>query len=294
MEMSANEQAQWAGHLQTPVLFNHHTPIEINSSSIQHVDLNPVRSTPKALANEERVLILTPLRNAAPYIEQHFDLLSQLTYPHRLIDLAFLVGDSTDDTLAVLAMELERIQSRTDNIPFNSVMIVEKDFGVTLSQDVEDRHGFAAQGPRRKAMGRARNFLLSAAMKPEHSWVYWRDVDIKDSPSKIIEDFVAHDRDILVPSKLLQSQKGIFVPNDKQTSGSIAMKMAEISKDASITTLGKSRRLAGSCQTRSIEMLCSQKVRKTLDCEIYARTSADWERRLQGIQDRSNIHGPYG
>ncbi|KAI7218435.1 putative ANP1 protein [Hortaea werneckii] len=200
MEMSATEQAQWAGHLQTPVLFNHHTPIEINSSSIQHVDLNPVRSTPKALANEERVLILTPLRNAAPYIEQHFDLLSQLTYPHRLIDLAFLVGDSTDDTLAVLAMELERIQSRTDNIPFNSVMIVEKDFGVTLSQDVEDRHGFAAQGPRRKAMGRARNFLLSAAMKPEHSWVYWRDVDIKDSPSKIIEDFVAHDRDILVPN----------------------------------------------------------------------------------------------
>ncbi|RMX93403.1 hypothetical protein D0868_12877 [Hortaea werneckii] len=200
MEMSANEQAQWAGHLQTPVLFNHHTPIEINSSSIQHVDLNPVRSTPKALANEERVLILTPLRNAAPYIEQHFDLLSQLTYPHRLIDLAFLVGDSTDDKLAVLAMELERIQSRTDNIPFNSVMIVEKDFGVTLSQDVEDRHGFAAQGPRRKAMGRARNFLLSAAMKPEHSWVYWRDVDIKDSPSKIIEDFVAHDRDILVPN----------------------------------------------------------------------------------------------
>jgi hypothetical protein len=26
-------------------------------------------------------------------------------------------------------------------------------------------------------------------------------VDIQDSPSKIIEDFVAHDRDILVPSK---------------------------------------------------------------------------------------------
>lgn len=201
MEMSANEQAQWAGHLQTPVIFNHHEPIEINSSSIKRVDLNPITSTPKALANEERVLILTPLRNAAPYIEQHFDLLSQLTYPHRLIDLAFLVGDSEDDTLAVLAMELERIQSRTDNMPFNSAMIVEKDFGVTLSQDVEDRHGFAAQGPRRKAMGKARNYLLSAAMKPEHSWVYWRDVDIKDSPSKIIEDFVAHDRDVLVPSE---------------------------------------------------------------------------------------------
>lgn len=202
MQMSATEQAQWAGHQQTPVIFNHHAPIEINSSSIQRVNLNNVASTPKAVLNEERVLILTPLRDAAPYLETHFDLLSQLTYPHRLIDLAFLVGNSKDDTLAKLAMELERVQSRTDNVAFGSVMIVEKDFEeVQTAQTVEERHGFAAQGPRRMAMGKARNFLLSAALKPEHSWVYWRDVDIVDSPSKIIEDFVAHDRDILVPSK---------------------------------------------------------------------------------------------
>lgn len=198
--MTPNEQAEWSGRLQTPVIFNHHAPIEINSPTIQRVDLNPIHSTTKPVSNEERILILTPLRNAAPYIEKSFDLLTQLTYPHNLIDLAFLVGDSTDDTLAVLSIELERIQSRTDNIPFRSATIIEKDFGVTLSQNVEDRHGFAAQGPRRKAMGRARNYLLSAALKPEHSWVYWRDVDIVDSPSKIIEDFIAHDRDVLVPS----------------------------------------------------------------------------------------------
>lgn len=201
MQMTPNEQAQWAGHLQTPVIFNHHEPIEINSSTIEHIDLNPITSTPNGITKEERVLILTPLRDAAYYIEQHFILISQLTYPHHLIDLAFLVGDSTDDTLAVLAMELERVQTRTDKVPFNSVKIIQKDFGVTLGQNVEDRHGFAAQGPRRKAMGRARNYLLSAALKPEHSWVYWRDVDIKDSPSKILEDFMAHDRDILVPSE---------------------------------------------------------------------------------------------
>ncbi len=201
MHMTANEQAQWAGHLQTPVIFNHHAPIEVNSSTIERIDLNPINSTTKPLLNEERVLILTPLRNAGPYIPQHFDLLTQLTYPHHLIDLAFLVGDSDDDTLGILAAELERVQSRTDSVPFRSAKIVQKDFGVTLSQSVEDRHGFAAQGPRRKAMGRARNYLLSAAMQPEHSWVYWRDVDIKDSPKKIIEDFIAHDRDVLVPSE---------------------------------------------------------------------------------------------
>lgn len=247
MQMTPNEQAQWAGHLQTPVIFNHHAPIEINSSSIQRVDLNPIRSTTKAVTNEERVLIVTPLRNAAPYIEMHFDHLSQLTYPHHLIDLAFLVGDSTDDTLAVLAMELERTQSRLDKVPFHSAMIVEKDFGVTLSQSVQDRHGFAAQGPRRKAMGKARNYLLSAALKPEHSWVYWRDVDIKDSEKEIIEDFVAHDRDVLVPSACpsVWNRMSRKLTN-LQMFGSIATRMDAISRGDSTTIRGRSLTLGES------------------------------------------------
>jgi hypothetical protein len=200
MQMTPNEAVDWNAHLQTPVIFNHHEPLMVNSSTIKHVDLNPIQSTPKAVTNEERVLILTPLRDAAPYLPKYFDLLVDLTYPHHLIDLGFLVGDSSDDTLAVLSAELDRIQKQTDNVPFNSVLIVEKDFGAVTSQSVEERHGFEAQAPRRKLMARARNYLLSAALKPEHSWVYWRDSDIVDSPKKILEDFVAHNRDIIVPS----------------------------------------------------------------------------------------------
>lgn len=208
LEMSSNEFIRWNQHLQTPVLFNNHQPYEVNSSTIQRIDLNPIHSTPRALLNEERILILTPLRDAAPYLIKYFDLLTDLTYPHHLIDLAFLVGDSTDDTLVVLSSELNRVQQQTDGIPFHSVTIVEKNFGdAEYSQDVESRHGFKAQGPRRKLMGKARNYLLSAALKPEHSWVYWRDVDIVDSPKKILEDFVAHDRDILVPSMYSLQQR---------------------------------------------------------------------------------------
>ena len=199
-DMTINEMVSWNRHLQTPLLFNHHEPYEVNSTTIQRIDLNPIHSTTRAISNQERVLILTPLRDAAPYLIKYFDLLSDVTYPHDLIDLAFLVGDSTDDTLAVLASELNRIQQRTDKIPFHSALIVQKDFGSILKMDVEERHGFAAQGPRRKAIGRARNYLLYTALKPEHSWVYWRDVDIVDSPRKILEDFMAHDKDVLVPS----------------------------------------------------------------------------------------------
>jgi hypothetical protein len=204
MQMSTNEAVEWNAHMQTPVIFNHHEALVINESTITRVDLNAIESTRNAATNEERVLILTPLRDAAFFLPQYFDLLSALTYPHHLIDLGFLVGDSTDDTLAVLALELARIQKSGDSLikPFNSVLIVEKDFGASTSQSVAERHGFAAQAPRRKIMARARNYLLSAALKPEHSWVYWRDSDIKDSPAKIIEDFTAHNRDIIVPSEI--------------------------------------------------------------------------------------------
>ena len=183
MEMTPNEASEWHG-TQTPVLFNHHIPLDVNASSIGHIDLNPIKSTRKAVQNGERVLILTPLRDGSPYISKYFELLSQLSYPHSLIDLAFLVGDSDDTT-------------------FRSAQIIQKDFGVTHGQDVEDRHSFAAQGPRRKAIGRARNYLLYTALRPDHSWVYWRDVDIWDSPKPILEDLIAHDQDIIVPSKFL-------------------------------------------------------------------------------------------
>ncbi|KAG6016145.1 hypothetical protein E4U43_004146 [Claviceps pusilla] len=200
IDMSQNEYARWNAHMQTPVIFNHHAPLTVDAATIQNIDLNPIKSTRKAVANEEKVLLLTPLKDAAPYLSKYFELLAELTYPHHLIDIAFLVSDSKDDTLAVLASELDRIQKRPDTIPFRSATIVQKDFDFHLSQDVQERHSFEAQGPRRKAMGKARNYLLSAAMKPEHSWVYWRDVDIVDSPSSILEDFIAHDKDILVPN----------------------------------------------------------------------------------------------
>lgn len=229
----------WNQHLQTPVLFNHHETYEVNSSTISRVDLNNIKSTPRAISNQERVLILTPLRNAAPYLTKYFDLLSDLTYPHDLIDLAFLVSDSKDDTLAVLASELDRIQKREDKIRFRSAMIVEKNFGEAVDMEVHEKHAFAAQGPRRKAMGRARNYLLYAALKSEHSWVYWRDVDIVDSPKKILEDFMAHDRDILVPSMTaLRPIKTAFADMVWQISGSIDMRIVGILKENSTTIHG--------------------------------------------------------
>jgi len=196
-----NQDNEARGGGQTRVVFNYHQPVEVNALSIQHIDLNAIVSTGGAAQRHERVLILTPLRDAVKYLPKYFQLLEQLSYPHWLTDLAFLISDSQDETLAHLSLALDRIQ-QSDNpaIPFASVQIITKDFGLTTSQNVEDRHAFEYQAPRRMAMARARNYLLTTALKAQHSWVYWRDVDIFDAPPSIIEDLISHNKDVIVPN----------------------------------------------------------------------------------------------
>ena len=130
-----------------------------------------------------------------------FSHLKNLTYPHNLIDLAFLIGDSKDNTLGVLSDHLAQIQEKELPIQqFGEISIIEKDFGQKTDQNVDNRHGFAAQATRRKSMAQARNWLLSAALRPTHSWVYWRDVDVETAPTTILEDLMRHNKDIIVPS----------------------------------------------------------------------------------------------
>lgn len=130
-----------------------------------------------------------------------FSHLKNLTYPHNLIDLAFLVSDSKDNTMGDLVTRLDDLQADPDfTMRFGDITIIEKDFGQAIGQSFSDRHGFAAQGPRRKLMARARNWLLSAALQADHAWVYWRDVDVEIAPATILEDLMRHDKDIIVPN----------------------------------------------------------------------------------------------
>jgi mannan polymerase II complex ANP1 subunit len=131
-----------------------------------------------------------------------FSHLRNLTYPHNLIDLAFLVSDSRDDTLQMLSSMLTEIQTDPDpKMSYGEISVIQKDFGQKVQQDVESRHGFEAQASRRKLMAQARNWLLSATLRPTHSWVYWRDADVETAPFTIIEDLMRHNKDVTVPSK---------------------------------------------------------------------------------------------
>ncbi|XXZ99724.1 Mannan polymerase II complex anp1 subunit [Meyerozyma guilliermondii] len=170
-------------------------------SSMTFYDLNHSKGSKDGWQRDERVLFCVPLRDAAAHLPMFFSHMKNLTYPHNLIDLAFLVSDSSDDTMGALLKHLNEVQS-SPNVAsrFGEIEIFEKDFGQAIGQGFSDRHGFAAQGPRRKLMARARNWLWTVAIKPHHSFVYWRDADVETVPTTILEDLMHHDKDIIVPN----------------------------------------------------------------------------------------------
>lgn len=174
---------------------------KIKLENVKYYDLSNVQGTARGWERNERILLCAPLRDAESHLLMFFSNLRNLTYPHHLIDLAFLVSDSKDKTLDRLVQLTEELQADEDpKQPFGEISIIEKDFGQKVNQDVESRHGFAAQAGRRKLMAQARNWLLSASLRPFHSWVYWRDVDVETAPFTILEDLMRHNKDIIVPN----------------------------------------------------------------------------------------------
>ncbi|RKF56831.1 Mannan polymerase II complex ANP1 subunit [Golovinomyces cichoracearum] len=178
------------------------TPQEdFHLDNLKYYDLSHVQGTAKGWEKEERILLCAPLRDAESHLLMFFSHLRNFTYPHHLIDLAFLVSDSKDNTLDRLSQLTEELQADEDpRQPYGEISIIEKDFGQIVKQDVESRHGFAVQASRRKLMAQARNWLLSASLRPTHSWVYWRDVDVEKAPFTILEDLMRHNKDIIVPN----------------------------------------------------------------------------------------------
>jgi mannan polymerase II complex ANP1 subunit len=175
----------------------------IQLETVRYYDLTEVQGSARGWEREERILICAPLRDAESHLPMFFSHLRNFTYPHHLIDLAFLVSDSKDNTLPLLSKMLEDLQAdENPKMPYGEISIIEKDFGQKVNQDVESRHGFAAQASRRKLMAQARNWLLSAALRPVHSWVYWRDVDVETAPFTILEDLMRHNKDVIVPSMI--------------------------------------------------------------------------------------------
>ncbi|OWB60832.1 hypothetical protein B5S29_g1715 [[Candida] boidinii] len=232
------------------ISIKHEQEEDLQDYNVEFYDLNDFQGTPNGLANEERILLCIPLRNAQKVLPLMFRNMMNMTYSHSLVDIAFLVSDCSEDdkTFETLvqyttalqqgkllplleeedaAMKKAGVRGSSDlylqympldyveNVkksysppyheeyekPFGSIQIYTKDFGQVIGQSFSDRHDVKVQGIRRKLMGRARNWLITTALQPYHSWVYWRDVDIETSPGEIIQDLMKYKEfDIIVPN----------------------------------------------------------------------------------------------
>ncbi|KAI9314821.1 hypothetical protein BX666DRAFT_1826307, partial [Dichotomocladium elegans] len=166
-------------------------------------NLNSLNATAQGHLLGEHVLVLTPLINPedVSFLPGYLERLEHTSYPIELISVGLLLVDPA------MRKAVEPIVQQYMNTPtaggwrhqrskpkFHAINIYERHM-VMNSQDN------TAYG--RSLMARARNFLLSAALRDFHSWVAWIDIDIIRYPPSIFEDLMSADVDVIVPNCLL-------------------------------------------------------------------------------------------
>lgn len=123
------------------------------------------------------ILIAIPLRDAAETIDRLLDRILALRYPPTDLSLAFLEGDSIDDTF-------RRIQTfaRLHADLFRNISVIKRDSGVAAAQP---RWAPELQRARRGHIARVRNMLIRESLG-DSDWVVWIDADIVDFPDDVL------------------------------------------------------------------------------------------------------------
>ncbi|KAI9695751.1 MAG: Golgi mannosyltransferase complex subunit [Bogoriella megaspora] len=166
---------------------------------VVHYHLNNLTTSIDPIGRRETVLILTPL---ARFFQEYWDNLLELSYPHDLISLGFIIpkGREGNTATAALQAQIAKTQSGPQKKRFASITILRQDTELQQSQSESERHKMAVQKARRAAMAKARNSLLFTTLGPTTSWVLWMDGDIVETPPSLIQDLASHDKPILVPN----------------------------------------------------------------------------------------------
>jgi hypothetical protein len=147
------------------------------------------------------VLILTPVKDAAPYLATYLAGLRRLDYPCNLLSVAFLESDSRDGTAALIEEALPGLREA-----FARVEFYRRDYELRLNTA---RWETAVQRERRGVLARSRNALLQRALRDE-AWVLWIDVDVVEWPADVLRRLLAARRQIITPNCLQASGEESF------------------------------------------------------------------------------------
>ncbi|WP_400087345.1 glycosyltransferase [Yoonia sp. R78084] len=147
-------------------------------------------------AQELNISILIPVRDAAPFLERCFELLTQLTYPKDRLKIVFCEGDSRDDTKERLA----ELVSTHKNM-FRAIEVTTLEVNSTL--DRAKRWLPALQRERRSNLAKVRNHLIDHGITENDDWALWIDVDVCDYAPDIIERLLSEHEKVVTPDCVL-------------------------------------------------------------------------------------------
>ena len=163
-----------------------------------------------------KVLVLTPVKNAADLAEDYCSRLARLSYPPELLSAGLLESDSTDGTYE----EFERALGCLRN-SWRSVGLWKKDYHYSIPEGYHRWHS-EIQLKRREILSQSRNELLRRALNDEE-WVLWLDVDVIEYPHDIIEQLLSYGKEILHPHCVLEYGGTTFDRNAWRDQGRISM-----------------------------------------------------------------------
>ena len=150
-----------------------------------------VREKPRAQKARARILILIPAYNVEGFVPRLVQNLMRLSYPHHLVDIAFLEGDSEDKSYETIERQLPQL------CDFRAADLHKKEWGQETSST--QRWRAKKQRARRTRIAKVRNHLLQTALREEHQWVLWIDGDVMHWQPDVISALLSYERDIIVP-----------------------------------------------------------------------------------------------
>lgn len=140
----------------------------------------------------DRVAVLIPVRDAAPWLDRCMELLMALDYPADKLSLVFCEGDSQDDT----AQRLAKIQQQHKD-RFRAIRVIHSRGGPAFRREL--RWLPKLQYNRRANLAKVRNHLIDEGLGPEDDWALWIDVDVCDYPPNILRRLLAERRKVVTP-----------------------------------------------------------------------------------------------
>ncbi|XP_045202424.2 uncharacterized protein LOC123555902 [Mercenaria mercenaria] len=158
----------------------------------------------------QRVVILSPIRNAEKSLEIFQTQIINLSYPHKLISVFFGESGSTDKTFEK-ALNVSKKLKGFNNFMDCRVINLKMSGGIHGSNDF--RHKVEYQRYRRSHLAAVRNRLVRYALQnTAFDHVLWIDSDVEEFPTDLVQQMLFAKSDVVAASCLVKDRmyKGMY------------------------------------------------------------------------------------